>query len=244
MTAHETSDKQALRALFARDPIAAVYQLGDLAEPFFSACRWFASDSGAVLLYYGLAVPVLVTFGDTAALLPHVPVPPRFYTKLADAELPLFAAYRLTERLDLYVMGLDALIPATAAVTLRIATDAAPLIPLYRHYPGNYFEPSQVESGLYVVAEIDGCPVAAGGTHAYAPEERAAALGNLVTATEHRGRGIARALMGFLCAELLRRGICHIGLHVTRDNRAAIACYRKLGFSIHSEIAQYTAERA
>lgn len=243
----ETRDRDRLREFFARDPIGAIYMLGDLEDRAFDRCRWWVAEDRAVLLLYtGLSVPVVLPFGaidGLRELVRQVALPPRFYTKLDDEQRPLFRQWRLDSPGELYVMGLDLLVPSepVAGLTCGLISNAADIAPLYDDYPGNYFDPAQVPVGLYAAAWLGGNMVAAGGTHAYAVREGAAALGNVVTATRWRGRRIARGLMHFLCDELLRRGVSHIGLHVERSNAAAIACYRHVGFSVHSEITQYTA---
>jgi ribosomal protein S18 acetylase RimI-like enzyme len=243
----ETRDKQLLRRIFARDPVGAIYMLGDLEDAAFAHCRWFVDGERAVILiYHGLAVPVMLPFGDLAglrAILREVELPPRFYTKLDAAQEPLLAEWRLDSPERLYVMGLETLAPAPEVEGLRCepASEAEELLPLYLDYPGNYFDPFQVASGVYGTARIDGALAGAAGTHACAPSEGAAALGNVVTAASFRGRGVCRGLMHWLCTELARRGVRHIGLHVGRGNTPAIACYRRIGFSIHSEITQWTA---
>jgi len=58
---------------------------------------------------------------------------------------------------------------------------------------------------------------------------RVAALGNIATAPDRRGRGIATAVTARVCRSLLPT-VERIGLNVHADNGAAIACYRRLGF--------------
>ncbi len=57
MKVFETRDRDLLRGAFLRDPIGAIYQLGDLESPVFEQCRWLvAADGGevrAVVLLYG-----------------------------------------------------------------------------------------------------------------------------------------------------------------------------------------------
>ena len=246
MSIQETRDKDRLRRLFARDPIGAIYMLGDLEESAFCHCRWYVDDDrGVLLLYAGLAVPVVLPFGDAAALVREVTLPDRFYTKVTDAERRLFSDWELSEPEELYVMGLRELIRPSSVpgLRMRLISDPALIEPLYSDYPGNYFSPEQVPYGLYAAAEFDGRIVAAGGTHAWARDEGAAALGNIVTAAAYRGQGIGRALVAYLCDELQARGCRHIGLHVHRLNRSAVNCYRSIGFTVHSEITQWTASR-
>jgi ribosomal protein S18 acetylase RimI-like enzyme len=59
-----------------------------------------------------------------------------------------------------------------------------------------------------------------------------AALGNVATLPELRGRGLARAACAALCLLLLEDGIETIALNVRADNDAAIAAYSRLGFEV------------
>jgi ribosomal protein S18 acetylase RimI-like enzyme len=235
----ETRDKDLLRRIFARDPIGAIYQIGDLDDAAFPHCRWFVDGTrGVLLIYTGLAVPMVALFGEVDALVREVPLPKRFYTKVPDRAV--FEGWNLSAPDELYVMGLQELASFPSAIQIERVTDGAHIAALYQHYPGNYFDPAQVPSNVYLAARIDGNLVGAAGTHAWSAAEGAAAIGNVVTAAAHRGRGIARALMVRLCEELAARGCRHIGLHVNRGNRTAIACYERVGFRIHSAITQWT----
>jgi ribosomal protein S18 acetylase RimI-like enzyme len=252
----ETRDKRLLRRIFQTDPIAHLYQWGDLGEPMFSQSRWFVAGEppeALMLIYSGLAVPAVLATGSgqgIEALLERFrpEVPARFFTKTTASETPLFEArFRLREPLAVTVMGLEkfAAYPQPPRTMMRTLTPDHPvdsLLKLYQHYPGNYFEPSHLKSGLYVGAWLNGILAAVAGTHAYAPEEGVAALGNIVTGTDHRGRGLCPATMSFLIRELRKQGIRHIGLHVESTNAPAIAAYRKVGFWVHSEVTQFMAE--
>ena len=239
----ETRDKDLLRRIFARDPIGAIYQIGDLDDASFPHCNWFVDGTrGVLLIYTGLAVPMVALFGEAGALVREIPLPERFYTKVPDRGV--FAGWNLSDPDELYVMGLDKLSPFPSNVQIEHVTDGAHIAALYQHYRGNYFDPAQVPSNVYLAARVEGELVGAAGTHCWSAAEGAAAIGNVVTATAHRGRGIARALMTRLCEELAARGCRHIGLHVNRGNRAAIACYQRVGFRIHSAITQWTVARA
>jgi ribosomal protein S18 acetylase RimI-like enzyme len=245
----ETRNRDLLRTIFTRDPIGAIYMIGDLEDSAFAHCRWWtAADRAVMLLYSGLAVPIVLPFGDPDlldAMSREIDIPDSFYTKLDRAQREALSSWSLDDALDLYVMGLDAPCPPkpVPGLSFELIGDAAPIAALYDDYPGNYFDPSQVPHAFYAAARLDGAVVAAAGTHAYAPGEGAAAIGNVVTAKWCRGRGIAAALLHFLCKEMRARGVRHAGLHVERSNEAAIRCYQRIGFSIHSEITQFAAVR-
>lgn len=56
-------------------------------------------------------------------------------------------------------------------------------------------------------------------------------LGRIIVSPQARGRGLGRVLMQLLGAEALRApGVQRLTLRVYRDNIAAVALYRDLGF--------------
>ena len=69
--------------------------------------------------------------------------------------------------------------------------------------------------------------VAQGGTHLLL--ERAAEIGNVVTARSHRRRGYGSRVVAALLKELVARGY-RVFLHVLKENEPAVAFYRALGF--------------
>ena len=71
---------------------------------------------------------------------------------------------------------------------------------------------------------------------------KVAALGNIATRPDCRGRGLATIVTARLCQELLRAGMECIGLNVRSDNRSAVACYERLGFERVADYGEYTLE--
>lgn len=67
------------------------------------------------------------------------------------------------------------------------------------------------------------------GVHVVSATHGVAALGNIVTDPNHRGRGIARRCTAAVCRSLRRR-VDTISLNVAADNAPALRCYRSLGF--------------
>ena len=47
----ETRDRSLLRSIFARDPIGAIYMLGDLEDRAFAHCRFWTAGDQAVVLF-------------------------------------------------------------------------------------------------------------------------------------------------------------------------------------------------
>jgi GNAT superfamily N-acetyltransferase len=256
----ETRDKQQLRALLATDPVAAGYLLGDLVEPFFSQCRWLVAGyrgrlEGAVLVYTGLSVPALLSYGApdaVTAVLEHyaAELPDMCYAKFSLDHADIFPGFYQLEHVErLWVLGIETAalkVPGRLREATRLSksTPIEPIVALYEDYPGNYFEPSQLESGLYFGSYSEARLIAIAGTHVLAPTEGVAVLGNIVTATDSRGRGYATACTVRLIEALAAMGCSTVALQVAADNPTAIASYRNLGFRFKEVVLQTRATRA
>jgi ribosomal protein S18 acetylase RimI-like enzyme len=242
----ELSDRARLRAYFRRAPALHLYELGDLDDFFWPHTRWYALErdraiDAAALLYAAPELPVVIAIGDAAPLGELLAairdrLPARVYAHLSpglvEALAPRYASEPHGGYLKMALVDrarLDAA-PASAAVPLGPA-DRDEVERFYaRAYPGNWFDPRMLETGQYfAIRERDGL-AAAGGVHVHAPAERVAALGNIAVAPEHRGRGLGTQVTAQICRSLLA-AVDHIGLNVRADNRAAIACYERLGFA-------------
>jgi RimJ/RimL family protein N-acetyltransferase len=252
-------DKQEIGAYLWRDPALHLYAIGDLDDFFWTSTVWYGLKEGENLL----AVALLYTGGDLPTLLAtarqpatalatllsrtvHL-LPQRFYAHLSPEARDALAAACLLEPRGLHfkmalrdparlngidVSDVERLTPA--------ATDE--LLAFYAHsYPGNWFDPRMVETGQYVgIRGENGNLLSVAGVHVYSAEQRVAALGNITTAPAARGRGLATAATAALCRSLLQT-VDLIGLNVRADNVAAIACYRRLGFTVVAEYEEYMA---
>jgi predicted GNAT family acetyltransferase len=87
-------------------------------------------------------------------------------------------------------------------------------------------------TGQYFGLVSNGRLAAISGIHVFSPIYRVAALGNIATHPDDRGKGFGTGVTRRLCLELLKQ-VEHVGLNVKADNVAAISCYEKLGFEIH-----------
>jgi predicted GNAT family acetyltransferase len=107
--------------------------------------------------------------------------------------------------------------------------DTAAIMQLYQHYPDNFFEPAHLDTGLYFGVRDGTELVSVAGIHVLSESNDVAVIGNIVTHTEHRGRGLASRCVRQLLDELFER-VGHVALNVQVGNEPAIACYRKFGF--------------
>jgi ribosomal protein S18 acetylase RimI-like enzyme len=225
--------------------VGALYMIADLEPPWFYQCRWLVEagdDTSAVgMIFLGLETPSVLVSGNLLAVCRIVErriaeLPDRCYIKLTAPQMEVCAPpyhFSEIEELDIMVLREPAPPQPNAGVELRLLSPADPLdtvLEVYRDYPGNFFEPSQLSLGLYAGAWVRGRLAAVAGTHAFSPGEGVAVLGNIATATRFRGQGLCTSLTAFLCDELRIRGCSLIGLHVASGNAPAIACYRRCGF--------------
>ena len=125
-----------------------------------------------------------------------------------------------------------------SAVTRLVAGDVPALERLYADGESSgespdFFYPSMVSDGMFFGVYEDHALAAVAGTHLVAREEGAAAIGNVYTRRDRRGRGLGRAVTAAVLREL--NGIETVGLNVRADNDAAIRVYESLGFVRHCE---------
>jgi ribosomal protein S18 acetylase RimI-like enzyme len=133
-------------------------------------------------------------------------------------------------------------------VTRLGAPDLARLEELYadghaRSEGPGFFSPDMLARGVYFgMRDGDGlCAVA--GTHLLAPAARAAAIGNIYTRFDCRGRGFGAATTAAVVEALAASGMTTIGLSVREDNTAAIRVYERLGFVRHCAFIEGLATR-
>lgn len=256
-------DDAAIRAFLERDSALHLYELGDLSQPYRASTTYFASPTpegrigGVVTLYEGSDLPTLLAFAsdpeEHAALLtllermaPSLPSP--LYAHLSpglERGLGSFAVredrgQHLKLALGRYVSLVDAdpdrvehLGPAHGA-EVRAFLDAS--------YPGHFFHERVLESGMAFGVREHGALRAFAGVHVFAPT--CAALGNVATAPEARGRGHARRCLVALVEALRSSGVETIGLNVEADNAAAIGLYKKLGFETAATYTEAIYRRA
>ncbi len=249
----EITNRVRLADFFGRNRALNIYQLGDLDDFFWPSTRWFGIDDGGLLravalLYTGPFDPTLILLEDgnqgecrtlLQALVPYLPA--QVYAHLSPGlEKALESHFEIHFRGNHLKMHFQseaaALLPISRDILNLTIDDTRELESFYREvYPGNWFDPRMLETGQYFGIRADSRIVAAGGVHVYAENYGVAALGNIATHPDFRGRGLATQVTASIVRNLLPT-VDSIGLNVKADNAAAIACYRKLGFV---EIARY-----
>ncbi len=250
-------DPPQIEAVLRRDVFLNLYALGDLDPFFWPHTTWYGLDDGGTvaavaLLYTAFDPPTLLALAGPPAwpmrelLRAMGPVlPPRVYAHLSPECVPALAprfrveshglhlkmALRDTSRLGSF---------DTSAVVPLMPADADELRAFYAvSHPRNWFDPRMLETGCYYGVRDGGELLSVAGVHVYSPAQRVAALGNIATHPNARGRGLGKAVTARLCAALADH-IDHVGLNVRADNPAAIACYERVGFVRTAEYEECT----
>jgi GNAT superfamily N-acetyltransferase len=240
----QLTDPEQIRSFLETDRYWADYALGDLEPEYFSATEWQGVEDGEVLialvmLYRGFAPPICFAMGEARGLellFDKVMNDDTIGLSVREEHLDLVAKhYRTADRVPMWKMGLDVseFKPVVGQAIRLDRSDVPALQTLYTFGGGDAFSPREVESGVFYGIELDNQLIAAAGTHVVSIKGRVAALGNVMTRPDQRGRGYATIVTSAVCAELIDRGVETIGLSVGRENRSAIRVYEKLGFKQH-----------
>jgi len=244
---HTLHSKSEIHRFLINSPYLQVYSIGDLDEFFWPKTIWYSLKEGndiksIALLYVGISPPTLLAIYDkelelTYQLLERIKplLPLKFYAHLSPNLIDVFGKQNIIESNGPhYKMALrktpDLIFDDNI---IRLNIDDTQIIDEFYSlaYPNNWFDKRMLETQKYFGYFLDKNLVGIAGVHVYSDEYKVAALGNIATHPDFRGRQIAYKLTTHLCQDL-RQNVNYIGLNVKSDNIAAISCYRKIGFEI------------
>jgi ribosomal protein S18 acetylase RimI-like enzyme len=245
-----TDDPSAIRRILQTDRTWAVYALADLAPEYSAFARWHIGADGRpalLLVYSGFEPPVLFAHGSAADIVPLLP-------EIADL-LAFYLSVR-AEVADLLRAGGYAtpgekrmsrmlVVPARFLPTAHTADRLGPadyeaLVALHRDGDAvgeapPFFNAGMLRHGIYYGIREGEAIVSAAGTHVLAERESVAAIGNVYTRRDRRGRGFGAQVSGAVTAELLRLGLRTVVLNAGESNDAAMRIYERLGFERYCE---------
>lgn len=248
-------DRAVLASFFRRNSAAHAYELGDLDDFDWPHTVWFGWENDGrleqvVLLYTQPRIPVLIAIAEPPAqsmaeLLTAITwsLPSVLYAHttltLLDTLAERYAIEDAEPHLKLALERTD-LLDRHAVETEILTRDQVDEVKAFyaAAYPGTWFVPKMLATGRYVGVRHDGRLACIAGVHVHSPTWRVAALGNVATLPELRGRGLARGACASLCKLLLDDGVETISLNVRADNAAAIASYERLGFAPVTEYVE------
>jgi ribosomal protein S18 acetylase RimI-like enzyme len=248
-----TRDRGLLRQFLERDRLYAAYAICDLDEKEFGRTRWgiATEDSrviAVVLEYTGLTPQPLFVMGDPAGVSAVVRevVRPRLVYLAGEANhlAELDKLYRIDPGPPMVRMWVDrtSFRPVSGLALRLLPGEIGDLNRLYGLGFTSWLPAEAIAAGVYYGVRFGGRLVAAAGTHVVSHSARLAAVGNVMTHIDHRGRGYAKLTTSAVTQELLRT--CdQVVLNVRSDNPPAIAAYRALGYREHCRFEERLARR-
>jgi ribosomal protein S18 acetylase RimI-like enzyme len=241
------TDKREIRTRLRRDPAWSVYALADLSPTMFPKTLWFEPDLTLIVQDYGTAILFAMGPGSVREALACVVGPVHLQVQRDALDEVARYATVSSPRLMWRMTWTGGLVRSASAVTSRLnASDLPALQALYADGESSgespdFFFPSMVTNGVFYGIYEGAVLVAAAGTHLLSREEGAAAIGNVYTRHDRRGRGLGRLVTSAVLSELA--GVATIGLNVRADNDAGRHLYESLGFARHCEFYEALATR-
>ena len=243
--------KQKIFEFLNKNPGLHIYSIGDLDDFFWPKTNWYALiDNGAihaiVLLYIGMSTPTVLSFCEKENslmknLLAQIKpmLPPKFNAHLSEGLIDVFGReniltyYGFTKKMYLTK---KVIAPKDKNIRRLEIGDIKVIEEFYKiAYPDNWFDSRMLLTNKYFGYFLENKLVGVSGIHVYSETYKVAALGNIATHPDYRGKQIGYKLTAVLCNDL-QRSIDAIGLNVKADNIYAIKAYEKTGFEI---IANY-----
>jgi ribosomal protein S18 acetylase RimI-like enzyme len=253
LVTRSTTDRALLRSYLERDRLFAAYALCDLEDREFGRTRWGIASHGTEIVavameYGGLTPQPMFVMGDNdgiGAILREVVRPRAAYVAAKPESLPAVAQhYRVDPGPPMIRMWVDRsrFQPAPAQVERLLPVEVGELNRLYQLGFAAWLPSTAIAEGVYFGIRVNGRLVAAAGTHVISRQARLAVVGNVLTHTDHRGRGYAKAVTSAVTAELLR--YCdEVVLNVRSDNPPAIQAYTRLGYAEHTRFEERLVRR-
>ena len=241
------TDKDAIRMILRRDPAWCVYAVGDLSPEMFPKTEWFTPNLSMVLKDYGTSILFAMGSASVREALDAVTWPVHLQVQ-GDALDVITQHAQVEGAREMWRMiwtGERALHKDDRAIRLGEA-DVPALQQLYADgetsgESPDFFYPAMVTRGVFFGVYEERQLVAAAGTHLVSRDEGAAAMGNIYTRCDRRGRGFGRVVTTAVMRELAN--LETVGLNVRADNGAALSLYESLGFARHCRFYEAVGHR-
>lgn len=226
-----------IRTVLRRDPAWSAYALCDLAPELFPSTQWITPGLTLVLHAYGTCILFAMDAHALPEAMAHATWP--CHVQVQDdvfVEVSRRAHIARDRRMWRMRRGTTDVPVGDARVVPLGSGDIAALQALYADGDSageapDFFMPATVGDGAYFGIYEGTALVAAAGTHVLAREEGAAAIGNVYTRRDRRGRGLARAVTQAVVRTLV--DVETVVLNVRHDNLPGLRLYESLGFERH-----------
>lgn len=247
MSVEPIQDREEIRTFLMADRLANAYLLGNLDPKYLPFCRWYGdrTDEGkldSILCHYsGLSLPAVFMVGAETSfesLLRECRdhLPDRFHFHVGEERMTIVkgifepTSYERMIRMGLERGSYERPKLTNGQVDRLGHRDTASIMDLYQHYPDHFFEPYQLETGLYFGVRDPSVGLASiAGIHVFSEEHDVAVIGNFVTHPARRGAGLASACTARLLDALFEK-VSFVALNVQEGNEPAIGLYSKFGF--------------
>jgi len=241
-------NKDRIEAFLRKNVYLHIYSIGDLDDFFWPDTVWYGWEKGGeiqavALLYTASQDPTLLALSGQQDVMSelirsifHI-LPERFYAHLSPRVAEAVEQQCQIESYGKhYKMGLKNTAPLQvidcSQVVRLTENDLEDMLDLYeKGYPGNWFNARMLKTKQYFGLRLNNRLLSVAGIHVYSEKYKVAALGNIITHPDYRGKGFGKFVTAGLCQSLAEH-VNNIGLNVKADNSAAVAMYRKLGFEI------------
>lgn len=253
-----------IRKLTAKDEILrflqtdahyAAYAIGDLEPRLYKQCQWTGAGpadqlQALALQFNGFQPPYVFLMGEVTGLAAIFRLGLRtrqIYLTCLEQHLPAVEAFYVTKNLTpmwRMIIQRENFQPITMSSVIPLSPrHVDELEQLYGQAGADAFSPIQLATGVFFGVRERGRLVAAAGTHLVSPTYDVAAIGNVYTDRNYRGRGYGTAVTSAVVAELFRRDIRQICLNVAQTNHPACRIYKHLGFIRYCPILEALAIR-
>lgn len=255
------SDKDELEQFLRKNTALNIYQIGDLDDFYWENTKWYGlKENGSLkavtLLYKAPPFHVLLALSPENEIEPLKELlhslfeylPDKFYSHLSPGLESVFCSYYNLESHGNYqkmILASSSKLNDTSlsGIVSLSSKDINEIFNLYKEsYPENSFDPRMIETGMYFGYRFKNKLICISGIHVYSERYRVAALGNITTHPEYRGKGYGQKVTAHLCKELFKK-VSTIGLNVGQDNIPAIKCYTNIGFTYAAPYLEYMIEK-
>ncbi len=250
------TDRGQLERFLRKSPGLHLYSIGDLDDFYWPQTTWFAAWDGdqvvAVVMYWhGHGDPVVLALGEPEdealdrlfrAVSAELPDSGQIHytpsvTKAVQQRFELSDGSSRTDHVKMFLRQVPESIEPSVGELVRVtADDIAELTKLYAESfaaagTESFFIPSDLERGPFFGVRVEGKLVSVAGIHVLSEQMGVAGIGNVATAPDCWGKGLAKAVTSRLCIELSKKADL-IGMNVMKSNLPAVTAYERIGFDV------------